>query len=311
MIFINYFEKIDNIIEQTEVNKRVRTMQDNSQTLINYWHIGKLLIEAQGGEKRAKYGNGLIKEWSKKFIEKYGKDYNETNLKRMRKYFQLFEKGDAVSHQLNWTHFRYILPLKIESERNYYINQVIINNLSTRELQTMIKSKAYDRLSYKDKESIELITENNNSLTIEDMIKDPILINIDNNANKLNELALHKYIINMLENKFLELGTGFTLAGHEYKINVGGRTYKIDLLFFNYELNSFVVVEVKTKEIKHSDISQLQFYVNYIDRVVKKVNHYKTIGILIVRKNNKFVIEYTTSNDIYVTTYELVNNYNT
>lgn len=150
MIFINYFEKIDNIIEQTEVNKCVRTMQINSETLINYWHIGKLLIEAQGGESRAKYGNGLIKEWSKIFVEKYGKGYNETNLKRMRKYYICFSKGAPVGHQLYWSHIREILPLKTESERNYYLNQVTLNNLSKNDLIKLIKSKAYDRLSYKN-----------------------------------------------------------------------------------------------------------------------------------------------------------------
>ena len=310
MILINYFKEIESIIETTEVNKKARTMIDNSETLTNYWNIGKLLIEAQGGEARAKYGNGLIKKWSKIFVEKYGKGYDYTNLSRMRKMYLLFPNQivGPVGQQLNWTHFRYILPLKTESERNYYINQVILNNLSKNDLISLIKSKAYDRLSYKDKEHIKLITDTNKPLTIEDMIKDPIIIKVDDTTNILNEKALHKYIINMLENKFLELGSGFALIGHEYKINVGGRTYKIDLLFFNYELNAFVVVEVKTKEIRHSDISQLQFYVNYVDRVIKKVNHNKTIGVLIVRKNNSFVIEYTTSNDIYVTTYELVNN---
>ena len=308
MILINYFKEIESIIETTEVNKKARTMIDNSETSHNFWNIGRLIVEAQGGEARARYGSSLIRKWSVKYVEKYGNSYNETNLKRFRKFFVTFPKGDQVGHQLNWSHIRHILPLKTESERNYYINQVILNNLSKNDLISLIKSKAYDRLSYKDKEHIKLITDTNKPLTIEDMIKDPIIIKVDDNTKHLEEKALHKYIINMLENKFLELGTGFTLAGHEYKINVGGRTYKIDLLFFNYELNAFVVVEVETKEIRHSDISQLQFYVNYIDRVVKKVNHNKTIGVLIVRKNNSFVIEYTTSNDIYVTTYELVNN---
>ena len=123
---------------------------------------------------------------------------------------------------------------------------------------------------------------------------------------KLNEKALHKYVIEMVSDKFLELGSGFALIAHEYKIIYNNRTYKIDLLFYNIELNAYVVVEIKTKEIQHKDISQLQFYVNYINRTIKKVNHNMTIGILLVKKNNTFVIEYTTSNDIYVTTYELI-----
>ena len=98
------------IIKNTEVNKRVRIYKDNSETLKNYWNIGKLLIEAQGGEARAKYGNGLIKEWLKVFVGKYGKGYNESNLKRFRKFYLTFLKGTPVGPQLNWNHFRYFLP---------------------------------------------------------------------------------------------------------------------------------------------------------------------------------------------------------
>ena len=168
----------------------------------------------------------------------------------------------------------------------------------------MIKSKAYERLSYADKK-IELIN-NNTSLTIQDMIKDPILIKVNKQIERLDEKALHKYIISMLEERFLELGTGFTLAGHEYKIHIDNHTFKIDLLFFNYWLNSFVVVEVKTKEYHPKDIGQLKFYVDYVDKNIKLSSHNKTIGLLIVKKKNKYVIEYVTNEDIYVTTYELV-----
>ena len=161
-------------------------------------------------------------------------------------------------------------------------------------------------MSFKDKENIKLIENNNkNNLTIEDMIKDPILIKVDSNVNKLDEKALHKYIISMLENRFLELGTGFALIGHEYKIMINNHTYKIDLLFFNYKLNAFIVVEVKTRKIKHTDIGQLNFYVKFVEDNIKDINHNKTIGLLIVKENNKYIIKYTTSNDILVTTYAL------
>ena len=162
-------------------------------------------------------------------------------------------------------------------------------------------------MSFKDKENITLIENNNkNNLTIEDMIKDPILIKVDSNVNKLDEKALHKYIISMLENRFLELGTGFALIGHEYKIMINNHTYKIDLLFFNVNLNSYVVVELKTREYNPKDIGQLEFYVNYVDKNIKLANHQKTIGLLIVKKKDKYVIEYVTNEDIYVTTYKLV-----
>ncbi len=222
----------------------------------------------------------------------------------MRQLFLLFPKASTLWTKLNWSHYKLILPIKNENERNYYINQVILNNLSVRELQREIKNKAFDRLSYADKEHIEIISDTN-SLSIKDMIKDPIILKADKSLDKIDKQAIHKYIISLLEDKFLELGTGFALIGHEYKIHIDNKTYKIDLLFFNYKLNAFIVVEVKTRKIKHTDIGQLKFYVNYVEDNIKEINHNKTIGLLIVKENDKYVIKYTTSNDILVTTYAL------
>ena len=189
---------------------------------------------------------------------------------------------------------------------HYYINQVILNNLSVRDLRCEIKNKSFDRLSYADKENIQIISDaNTTSLSIKDMIKDPIILKSNQDINKINEEVIHKYLISLLEDKFLELGTGFALVGHEHKIIVGNTTYFIDLLFFNTELNSYVVVEVKTRALKSQDIGQLEFYVGYVEKNIKKNYHNKTIGVLIVKKNNQYVIEYTTSPDIYVTTYML------
>ena len=303
---MNYFKNIEELIIENEATKKANNLRDNSNILRTYWNIGKLIVEAQGGEKRAKYGDGLIKEWGHKLSNKYGKNYGIRTLQRMRQLFLLFPKASTLWTQLSWSHYKIILPIKNPNERNYYINQIILNNLSVRELQKEIKNKSFDRLSYADKNNIEVITEaNETDLSIMAMIKDPIILKSDKTIDKINEKAIHKYIISLLENKFLELGTGFALIGHEYKIHVGKSTYKIDLLFFNYIINSFVVVEVKTRELKHSDIGQLQFYVNYINKNIKKSNHNKTIGLLIVKKKNTFVIEYTTSDDILITTYAL------
>ena len=303
---MNYLKNIEELIIENETTKKANDLRDNSNILNTYWQIGKLIFEAQGGIKRAKYGDGQIKEWGNKLSLKYGKNYDKSNLNKMRKFYVMFPIVDSLSPQLSWTHYRSLLPIKNPNERNYYINQVILNNLSVRELQNEIKGKSFDRLSYADKNNIEVITDiNETNLSIMDMIKDPIILNSDKTIDKINEQAIHKYIISLLENKFLELGTGFALIGHEYKILVGSNTYKIDLLFFNYLINSFVVVEVKTRELKHTDIGQLQFYVNYVNKNIKKDNHNKTIGLLIVKKKNTFVIEYTTSNDILITTYAL------
>ena len=301
---MNYYKEVESLIKQNEINKGVRTLQDNSETLYTYWNIGRLIIDAQGGEARAKYGDGLIKEWGYKLSQKYGKGYDSRTLERARSLYLQFPISETLSPKLSWSHYILILPIKNENERNYYINQVILNNLSVRDLRREIKNKSFDRLSYADKENIKLISEENTTpLTIEDMIKDPIILKTD--TNDVNEKVIHKYIISLLENKFLELGTGFALVGHEYKIKIDNSYNYIDLLFFNTELNSYIVVEVKTRELKPQDVGQLEFYVGYIENNIKKNYHNKTIGILIVKKKNKFVIEYTTSNDIYVTTYML------
>lgn len=164
-------------------------------------------MEAQGGEARASYGNGLINEWSINFTNEYGNHYRKSNLLYMRKFYLLFPNFHSLRGNLTWTHYRSILSIKNENERNYYLNLVILNNLSSRELINEIKSKAFDRLSYADKNNIKLIEGDNYSLTLEDMIKDPILIKTNKNISKINEKALHMKIIEMLEKKFLELGT--------------------------------------------------------------------------------------------------------
>ena len=222
-----------------------------------------------------------------------------------RKFYLLYPKVNTLCTQLNWSQYRYLLSIKNENERNYYINQVILNHLSVRELRNLIKSKAYDRLSYTDKENIKLI-DNDSSLSIQDMVKDPILVKVNKKIDKLDEKALHQYIISMLETRFLELGTGFALIGHEVKIIEENHTFKMDLLFFNYELNSFVVVELKTRASKPQDIGQLEFYVHLVDKKLKKRNHNQTVGLLIVKKKNQYILEYTTNKELFVTTYKLM-----
>ena len=150
---INYYNEIKNLIENYEVNYRVRALQDNSEKLHMNWNIGRLLVEAQGGLNRAKYGDGLIKQWSKKLSIVYGNKYGYTNLSNMRQFYILFPILRTLCEELSWSHYRYLLPIKNENARNYYMNQVILNHLSVRELREMIKSKAYDRLSYTDREN--------------------------------------------------------------------------------------------------------------------------------------------------------------
>ena len=298
---MNYLENIKTLIEKDIVLKKKHRLIEENSTLTTYFEIGKLIVEAQGGKERAKYGNGLIKEWSNTLTNLYGKGYDYTNLSRMRKMYLTFEKVGAVPQQLTWTNLSIILPLKEESKINYYINLCIKQNISSRQLKEKIKNKEYERLEYKN--NIELIT-HDKSITIKDMIKNPILIKTANSIDKLSEKALTKFILEKIEEFLLELGYGFTYVGSEYKLG----NYRCDLLFFNTELTCYIVIELKTKKLKPSDIGQIKFYMNYIDSNMKKGYMNKTIGIILCKENNNIVVKYCTDEKILMSTYKLINN---
>ena len=298
---MNYLTNIKNLIEKDLVLRKKHRLQEENNRLKTYFEIGKQIVAAQGGEKRAKYGNGLIKEWSIELTRLYGKGYDSSNLKRMRKFYLAFQKGGALPHlfitNFTWTNLSIILPIRNENKRNYYINLCTKQNISSRILKQKIKENEYERLEYKNK--IEIINDINESLTIKDMIKNPIIINTSKNIDKLSEKALKQFILDSIEKFLLELGVGFTYVGSEYKL---GR-YRCDLLFFNYELNLFVVIELKIRELRPADIGQINYYMEYVDRNIKKEYMNDTVGIIIVKKDNKLILEYSSDKRIYSTTY--------
>ena len=221
---MDYYKNIQNLIEKDIVLKKKHRLIENDSTLKTYYEIGRNIVEAQGGAARAKYGNGLIKEWSKKLTGKYGKGYDISNLKRMRQLYIVFQKGGTLSHQLTWSHYYSLLSMKDESKRNYYINTCIKQNLSVRQLREKIKNNEYERLEYKD--DMKLVTDET-ELTIKDMMKDPLLIKVNKNVDKLSERALKEFILNRIEDFLLEIGCGFTYYGSEVKLC----KHKCDLLF--------------------------------------------------------------------------------
>ena len=294
---MKYLDNIKELIENDIVLKKKHRLIEENSTLSTYFEIGKLIVQAQGGENRAKYGNGLIKEWSRELTNLYGRGYDTSNLKRMRQLYIVFQKGGPLGH-LSWTHYRYILPIKEESKRNYYINLCMKQNLSKRELIEKIKNNEYERLKYKG--NIELITEQN-EITIKDMIKNPILIKTNEKVDKLSEKALKQFILEKIEEFLLELGVGFTYVGSEYKLG----KFKCDLLFFNYELNCFIVIELKIRKLKPMDIGQIKYYMNYIDMNIKKEYMNKTIGIVLCKQDDEIVVKYVTDERVLFSTYQL------
>ena len=285
---IRYYEEIKNELINNEINKKIKDYSKNKSDLDAYYNVGKLLVEAQGGEDRAKYGNYLIKEYSRKLTVEFGSGYSTRSLKYMRKFY-LFQKGQPVVAQMSWSHYCILLSINDDNKINYYINQIIDRNLSKRQLQDIIKNKEYERLP--DKTKNKLINKEENE--IEDFIKNPIIIHNPGNIEVVKEKVLQKLILEDMDNFLKELGTGFCYIGNEYKIKMGNSYNYIDMLLYNYIYNSFVVVELKVTELKKEYIGQLEVYMNYIDNHLKTVNQNKTIGIIITRKDNKYIMEYS------------------
>ena len=295
-----YYEEIEHLIKRNEVSKRVRKLEENYSLVETYWHIGKIIVEAQGGSTRAKYGNELIKKWSIKLTELYGKGYDASNLKRFRQFYLVFRKDGAVRHQLSWTHIRKLLPIKDENKRNYFINLCIKNNLSERELTREIKSNAYERLVDKP-DKIDIIVPTKYSITTD--MKNPIIIPVKSEVASEHDLELN--ILANLDFFFKQLENGFLYAGHQYKISDGKNSYYIDILLFNYKMNAFVVVELKLRSLRKEDKAQMEFYMKLVDEQVKEVYHNKTIGIIISKESDEFIVNFVRQEDIIPLSYEI------
>ena len=262
-----------------------------------YFEVGRLIVEAQGGEARAKYGNKLIKEYSEKLTRELGKGYTERNLRNMRRFYVKFKKWHTVCAELSWSHYRLLLSIADENKINYYIYIVKTQNLSVRELREIINSKEYERIGYK--EELE-------EPKINTFIKNPIIIKTNNSSEKLSEYALYKSILENMDNFLKELGVGFLYAGSEVKIKIGDSYHYIDFLLFNYKFNCFVVIELKVTEFKVEYIGQVIKYINYVDKNIKEPFNDKTVGVIICKRENKYVIDYCTDERIFTTIYKVI-----
>lgn len=207
---------------------------------------------------------------------------------------------------MTWSHIKILLPIKDENKRNYYINLCITEQLSKRELIDRIKSNSYERLLVKPKHIDIINKENDNSVyDIKEHIKNPIVININKEEIPNNEHYLQLLLLSKLKNFFEELGHGFTFVSNEYKIKEGNKTYYIDLLLFNVEINSYIVVELKNRELELKDKSQTEHYMSLVDNTLKRSFHNKTKGIIISKHMDSYIFNFINSEDITTTTYLL------
>ena len=295
---MDYYDEIKNKIIDNETYERVKDYSKERHRVITYYEIGKLLNEAGG-----KYGANIIKQYSKKLVIEVGTKYNERTLRRMRQLYLLFkkQKWSTVSTKLSWSHYSELLSIKNDDKLSYYLNLSTIQNIGVRELREKIKSKEYERLPDETKNKI--IKEE--KLEVKDLVPNPILIKNTNNIEIITEKVLHNLILEDIETFMRELGNNFSFIGSEYKIKIGDTYHKIDLLLFNIKYNAYVVVELKVSEFKVEYISQVQKYMNYIDKNIKEISNNNTIGILICKRENKYVIEYCSDERIVVRKYVL------
>ena len=293
---MNYYNEIKTELINNEITKKVKNYSINRSDLTTYYNVGKLLAEA--GKH---YGEGIIKEYSEKLTADLNKKYSYRSLNYMMKFYEL-QKMQSVTANLSWGHWIELLSIKNINEMKYYINQAEKLFLTTRELRQRIKNNEYERLDESTKEKLK----EKEKLKLPDLVKNPIQIKNTSGNNEISEKVLQKLILEDIPSFLDELGNGFTFVRNEYKIKIGDRYNYIDLLLFNYEFNCFVVVELKVSELKKEHIGQIEFYMNYIDKNLKNINQNKTIGIIICKKENKYVIEYCSDDRIIAREYELV-----
>ena len=294
-----YYDEIKNNLIDDEIYSKVKDYSKEKHRVETYYKNGKLLNEAGNH-----YGEKIIKDYSEKLIKEVNKKYNERTLRRMRQFYRKFcdKKWSTLSTKLSWSHYTELLPIKNEDEMLYYFNLCVNQRIDVRSLREKIKSKEYNRLPLETKNK--LITED--KIEVKDLVPNPILIKNKNNIEIVSEKALHHLILEDIESFMKELGNSYSFIGSEYKIKIGDRNYYIDLLLFNIKYNCYVVIELKVTEFKVEYISQVQKYMNYIDKNVKEISNNNTMGILICKRENKFVIEYCSDERIAVREYELV-----
>ena len=293
---MDYYTDIKNELINNEINRKVKSYSINKSDLITYYNVGKLLLKAGN-----KYGNNIIKEYSIKLTDELGKGYSQRNLRNMRQFYKLSIKWQTVSAKLSWSHYCELLWFE-DNKFLYYLNIVETQNLSVRQLRERIKNNEYERLD--DGTKNKLIRKEQENIT--DLVKNPILIKNINNYEVISEKVLQKLILENIEEFMRELGNSFCFIGSEYKIKIGNTYNYIDLLLYNIKFKCYVVIELKVTELKKEHLGQIEIYMNYINDNIKTIDENKTVGIIICKENNKYVIKYSSDKRIIAREYELI-----
>ena len=306
----NFYQEIKELLYSAK-NKVYQTI--NTTMTQTYFQIGKRIVEEeQGGESRAEYGKSLLKLLSVQLSNEFGKGFSVDNLENMRRFYLAFQKSETVSRKfkLSWSHYIFLTRIENIDERNFYEIESIENSWSLRELKRQFDTGLFERLKLSsDKQKIKELSLNGQVVqTVQDLIKDPYILEFVGlpELSVYSESELEQKLIDKLEHFLLELGKGFTFVARQKRITIDEKHFKVDLVFYNRLLKSFVVIDLKIGELKHQDIGQMMMYVNYFDRFEKTDDENSTIGIILCKDKSKSLVELTLpkdNNQIYASKY--------
>ena len=289
------FDRVSSIIEDAKY-KIVHTI--NSTIVQSYWKIGKEIIEEeQRGQLRAEYGKSIINNLSERLTEQFGMNFNSRNLRSMRQFYTVYPIWNAVSSKLSWTHYRFLIRMDDPVKRSFYEIECANSNWSTRELDRQINSLLFERLALsKDKESVLSLAKKGQQLaTPDDLVKDPYVLEFLGlpQSERLLERDLESALIEHLQHFLLELGKGFSFVARQKRITMDFEHFYIDLVFYNYILKCFVLIDLKIGRLTHQDLGQMQMYVNYYRNEMMAYDDNPPIGIVLCADKSEAVVKYT------------------
>jgi predicted nuclease of restriction endonuclease-like (RecB) superfamily len=285
----------------------------NQEIVQTYWQIGKEIVEEeQDGKDRAEYGKALIETLSQQLTEQYGKGYTKRNLRAMRQFYRSYVNWHAVRAELTWTHYRLLIAIEEAEKRSFYELECINSQWSTRELDRQINSLLFERLTLSKEKSevLEIAKEGQVIAEPKDLVKDPYVLEFLGlpQSSKLYEKDLESGLIEHLQQFLLELGKGFSFVARQQRIQMDDENYYVDLVFFNYHIKCFVLIDLKIGKLTHQDLGQMQMYVNYYTREKMEEGDNKPIGIVLCADKSEAVVKYTLSEEnkqIFASRYKL------
>jgi predicted nuclease of restriction endonuclease-like (RecB) superfamily len=276
----------------------------NRETVEACWKIGRRIVEEdQAGESRAEYGTGLLKDLAEKLSAEFGRGFDDRELRKYRQFYLLYPKWDAVRPELSWTHYRSLIRVENERARLYYMNEAADQHWGTRALDSQINRLTYERiLSSQNKlavKSNEDAASRQSQFTPSDIIKDPYILDfagLPSNTN-YHEKDLETALISNIQKFLLELGRGFSFVARQYRFKTDNSNYFVDLVFYNYILKCFVLIDLKVGEVTYQDIGQIDFYTRYFEENVRTETDNPTIGIVLCTERDNTVVRYSVMND--------------